>query len=807
MASPFHYFRKHQKTFLVAAAVVAMFVFVLGDALMGFLRRAAGGGGGRSATSTVVSWDGGSLNVQELDILTSRRYFISEFLRKLQMIGAQRIQADGGTPQSPNVPNFTLPEGVGRRNVQLNVVTTRILAELATQAGMKVSDEVINHFLHETSLRRVEDREIISLLGSQGRGDLRTNEDRLFSGLRELLLGEYYLSSFGSALRTVTPEQRWEDWRRINHQIALEAAILPVDQFVSQTPEPSESDLQQLYDQYKNDVGGIPRQVLGKQLPSPDPGFRQPRRVRLQYLLGDINVWTDNLLGTITEKEIADYYERNKRTQFVRSNTTTTEASPEQTPEQGGDSDNAKPEEPAEKEADKKEAAPDVKPQKPTEKNGGEESKAQDAEAGESAEPPPTDETSRTPRQRRFRLVALEDDGQKPAENETTENGSPSTSESDNAKTDAPPENSNAKQEDNKQEDNKKQDNKKQDAKKQDTKAQTTEEKKEKAVEYEPLADVSDQIRRLLARDKAVVQLKRVMERAYAELQTEYNRYGALVVAAQSEGREPPKPPAKLADLAERARQSKLSFEKTDLLSQMELGETYVGKAVDAQSGRQLVVQTVFADLEPYEPLLAQDRLDGNWYLLIKVEDVPSRVPKLEEIRTEVVTAWKKREAGKLALAKAEQLAQEAQEAAGSLADFFAEKGYEVVTTDLFSWLTFGSTPMEMRRGPQLGEAPPLTAVGPDFMSQAFKLQPNQVVGLLNYDQSNAYVIRLDRRARTEDELRAAFLSEANNWFGGQIMMNARWQRAQRKLMAQLTDRIGLNLEKLEDYFREQDQR
>ena len=56
----------------------------------------------------------------------------------------------------------------------------------------------------------------------------------------------------------------------------------------------------------------------------------------------------------------------------------------------------------------------------------------------------------------------------------------------------------------------------------------------------------------------------------------------------------------------------------------------------------------------------------------MKTADIPGKVPTLEEVRDEVVRAWKMREAGKLALKRAEELAKKAQEKGGSLADAIA---------------------------------------------------------------------------------------------------------------------------------------
>ena len=202
-------------------------------------------------------------------------------------------------------------------------------------------------------------------------------------------------------------------------------------------------------------------------------------------------------------------------------------------------------------------------------------------------------------------------------------------------------------------------------------------------------------------------------------------------------------------------------YEETPLLSGMQLArESLVGKAMDAKTGRASVTQRMLGKQDVYDPMLAQD-IDGNWYVVIKVEDVPRHVPPLDEIRAEVIGAWKFREASKLALEKAEDWAVEVQASSDSFSDFFRGKqladqsGIEIVTTDLFSWLTYGATPAEMQRGPRLGEAPPLVAVGPDFMTKAFELKEGEVKALQNYDRTQAYVARLHQRQRSEEELRS----------------------------------------------------
>jgi hypothetical protein len=186
---------------------------------------------------------------------------------------------------------------------------------------------------------------------------------------------------------------------------------------------------------------------------------------------------------------------------------------------------------------------------------------------------------------------------------------------------------------------------------------------------------------------------------------------------------------------------------------------------------------------------------------VIKVEDTPQHIPQLDEIRSEVIEAWKIQRATQLALEKAETWATEAKESSDSFGEFFSDKlladnsKVEMVTTDLFSWLTFGATPAEMQRGARLGDAPPLAGVGPEFMTGAFELKQDEVKVLQNYDHSQVYIVRIHQREMSEEQLRNLFLSESNSWFGARFSTMARWQRFQRMVFQQLTTRVNLDFE------------
>ncbi len=741
----------------MVAGVLAMFIFVVADPLMSWLQ-SSGGGGQRSAGTVVATWEGGSLNVQQLNYLAQRRLKISEFLRGLYIKAATSVEQEGGTPLPPTLPNFII-ENNNFAAVQANCVSTRVLAELAKKSSLSVSDDVVNHYLREWGLRRTDDAEISTLLDRVGLKD-----KTLFAGLRELLLGNFYMSSYSLAMGGVMPEERWQDWKRINERIAVEAAILPAEKFLADVPEPDETQLKAFYELHKDRIDGLYQAVMNTRLPSPDPGFREPRQVRLQYLLGSVDDWTHKLLDTVTESEIADYYERNKRTQFVKTSTSTSAAGlfddeEEESPDDKTTTDEAPDDASNEKTTDEEAMEDESADAQPSEESEDSAEPAAETPATESVEPatesveaPAENESSHLPRQSPFRLAALQTE----AEEEEEEAGEETTAEEQADETEAP-------------------------------------------LNFEPLENVSDQIRRSLARDKAVVALQKVISRTYASLQSAYNPYGFEVVSARTEEKEIPAPPSKLSDYKSIATKTGLASEETVLLSELALSETFVGRAFDAQSRSQFVRQGMFGDQELYEPYHAID-LDGNSYIVCKVEDIASRVPEFDEVRDMVLAAWKKQEAAKLALAKAEELAKQAETSGDTVATVARAQSYNVVTTDMFSWLTFGTTQAELRRGPRLGEAPPLESVGVEFMTKAFELEPDQKIALLNHDHSYAYVVQLDRREQTKSEMQQRFLVEANNWYGGRVMNSVRAGASQRQLLGQLSEQAGLNLDKLEEF-------
>jgi hypothetical protein len=239
MASPFRYFRKHTKAFMATAAVLAIFIFVVGGALNS-------GGGSRSdqrdANATVATWKGGSLNEGQLHSLISQRLIVDDFLKRLFVSGGGQSAYD--LPAS--VPALLL-NSQEINQVETEVIGTEVMANLAGGAGMTVSDQMINHYIEEMGLKKVGSDQIEQILKSIGQGNSRQNEAIVFSMLRKMLLAQFYRRMYADQSMVVLPQERWNDWRKVNERISLQVAELPVDKFLAEVPKPTDAQLEAFY--------------------------------------------------------------------------------------------------------------------------------------------------------------------------------------------------------------------------------------------------------------------------------------------------------------------------------------------------------------------------------------------------------------------------------------------------------------------------------------------------------------------------------------------------------------------------------
>ncbi|MFO0954476.1 MAG: hypothetical protein U0835_25615 [Isosphaeraceae bacterium] len=181
--------------------------------------------------------------------------------------------------------------------------------------------------------------------------------------------------------------------------------------------------------------------------------------------------------------------------------------------------------------------------------------------------------------------------------------------------------------------------------------------------------------------------------------------------------------------------------ERFGLVSGAEVGTTRMS------GGKKFAEEMFDTKLARFEPTELTD-LSGHRFLVRKLEDVPPRVPTLDEIRADVVVAWKMNQARPLAEEAAKQYAEKVKKDAGKISGDIAE-GHPVVATDPVSKLQPGAIlpGRFFENGPATpSEIPQIPAASEDLRDKYFSLQEGQVAVAPDQPKKVYYVMALNRR-------------------------------------------------------------
>lgn len=817
MASPFSLFRKYMKPLMVVLCGMAMLAFVVVDPLMQYwATNARGGAVGQDGSKVVVTWKNGQLTESELYHLVARRNLLARFQAAVFQQGLRAAYLEGAESLSMSVQPLQLPIEQSQ-GVEEDVVRTQVLADLARQQGMAVSDEAIKDFLDKVGRNRVTFDEMNVLLAQLSNQNPMATQI-VFDAARDELLRQNFLASYSFAISTMLPERAWADWRQVNDRVIVEAAALKTSDFMDRVKEPTDEEIRKLYEQYK-DVEVQPVIVDNTELPSATPGFAVPRMVRLQYLEANYDSVRQAMMEKVTDEEIAKFYEENKDL-FIRADSGAAKPAPDaatplddaerdlfgvpkdlppaevqETPNSTPEPPAESPEPPAAESADPSAEKPAEEPEIPSAAPQNEQSRShsardafrltayQEPEASE-AEATATQEEAEQPAEQKPIAESPATESTPEEKPEATEKPADESSTEDTPEAEKPSVAS-------------------------ETAAAAADKPDLKLVEYQPLEEVKEQIRRAIADQKVATEIRKQMDDLFRKLNEAYLPFFDSRLAARHDDKPEPNPPAELSNLQPLAEPNGLKFHDTGTVSIWQFRELPIAGSYevnDSSSQPMQLVGLVSSRLRTFEPVLTRD-LYGNFYLAVVTESKPGYVPTFEQARDEVVQAWKRQATAKLALQEAERLAQEIESKDLTFGDKFAnDPKVEIVVTDPFSWRTQGAV-MQTTQAPiyRLSDPPQIVAAGPDFMKAVFELGEGQVGAALNNDGSIAYVVRIQEHLDSPDQLQQQFLQAmASGWFDSSGVTLLRQQRvsAFRSLVQSMEQELDLDWKRLPDVSR-----
>lgn len=751
MSSPLSFFRRNQKIMLAVFGVLIMLTFVVGD----YISRYQGTQAGAVADATVATWKHGKIDERELWAIRDAHNLTVRFL---DLLVQKTIEAKG-QPKGlgVNIMNGRVFDpGIPRSYAEEDLVQTMLLARKAQDIGVRISDAAMDEFLNTLTDEVVPRGQFGELLKEATQG--RFDRAQLFEQLRIELSAQHMRMMAGSGVFAMSPSLAWDGFNRMSRRVKAELLPLPVADFQSKVPtQPTEDQIVALYEEGKDRYASPD---------SPEPGFKSRHKIAFQYLKADFEKFLQEQMAAVTKEQVEEYYEKNKNdfkvteTPPVEPGKATTPtnpppAAPEEAKNPASEPAAKQPtaDPPAAKEVELDLDAPATN-KSPTPDGESKQSRREGRDsqltfvsynAAESAptpsEPapaPPAGDAPVAAAEKEPAPAAKTEPAQTPAAKAET----PPEAAAKQPPQEAPP--AEAAEE----------------APKAPAKEAPAKASSEPPAKYKPLSEVEQEIRRTLARAPAQDKVNAALKAARAVLDKHFRDHASWQANMKAKIATPePTPPA----IKELAKSNELVAGETPLVDELQISDYELGKAFNFSfAGNQFRRQS-FAEIAytNRQPLYKADQIRSFEvdveFLYWKVKEEEPFVPKLEDIRQDVVNAWKRGEAYRMAKAEAEKMAKELpgdKPLKGSLPEAQARR---VLEPPEFTWLTRGSLPMGSG-APMLNSVEGVEFPGHEFMRAVFALKPGEVGTAANAPQTVVYVVRVAAESPDEELRRKQFL-------------------------------------------------
>jgi hypothetical protein len=713
MAGSFNFFRKYQRSMLVAVAVLAMLAFFV---LPPFLQM---GAGSSSNDPIVVEWKGGVVREDQLERAVALRTLVNRFL----------MQAAATAGRDPSrLPAF--PEG------EELVVREMLLAKEAEKIGLTVSNTAINEFLAAWTNNMVRQDQFDGIIAGLRYGRAPVLAADLFESLRTALIARNTLLLFQTGFSGDPPAWRWDFYKRLEQSATVEVFPIEVENLATSVELPNESKLKAYFDTFKND---LPSAM------SPNPGFKEPHRIQYASLMADQKKFEAAAGKTITDRDIEEFYEKNKETRFREA-----PSAPPVTKEPATvSSDERRKETPSmdstkEKDSQDVSDAP-VKAAQETDENAPKESKdAKESESKikekEAAQPADSDSSSRSHKSL-VRTVTFQVEKEESSDADSSKNvkqqpAEKPTAESENETTGSVEEK----------------------PKPTEKEGEDSADSEKPEMTFQPLDKVADQIRQEISRQRATETIDAIFSALAADLNA-YAEDRALWIARGKDGDKEPSSP-NVGKIAEK--QDLVAVESDWTTVAEAAGGGGIGSSfefVPDPSSRfgirqQRWLETMFGDgTITLRPVTSRDA-EGNRYFSWKQGDKEERVPTFAEARSNVEKAWRIVEARPIAVKEAAALVDKT--GGKSFKEALSESEFEQVKEiGPFTWLTQGD--VGVNGAPVLSSPEGLVMPGNKMMQKIFSVAKGQSVTTFNEPQTICYVIRLLEYKPADEELQKRF--------------------------------------------------
>lgn len=744
------WFRRHALILMVFLGSAAMVIFGLGSVFDSFARSV-----GQKAYDNPVlaTWNGGDLTQDNVRGLYQRHSESHRFLTAL--VGAAEKKA--GDKVQPLAPIIVPIQSQSMEQQNDQVIERVLLAQTAREQGIVVGDGMIRDYITLVSGDAgFSDQDLYKINREVNQASLDIVKEHLKLELLAMQMSR--LTQVGMSL-IPNPTEAMSLYARTAEKIECEVVPFLVSDYVSKvSAKPTDGELRELYSQGKGEFSD----------PSGEkPGFKIPQKINVQYLVADEATFVRNQMNAVTDEEVQAEYDRlvEKKdimvivpkeidNSFVLPGFNNDP--PPALPGESGEPDESKktddadaPTPPSDVDAPPMEGADgmpaaesaDAKPE-PTKEPAQQETKPETSpEASDGDKPDDTNEgTNEGPQSSvvvkatRGQRVSIQEDSkeQKPAGDKPAEVPVTAASEAPVVA---------AKQESGL---TLKQEGAGQELGGIGEDLEDELNKPEETVEFKPLKDVAENIRRSLALPRAG---EKVSE-AIGEAELEVQDYFAVLQDWEDEGKKGEEP---TVDFEAIAKDYNLSLRQTGLMTQADMKKDPFG---GLNLGFSTVSEYVFFfsnKMKLYEP----QPLNGaaaslpNSYVYWITENEEPREPTFDESEDSIKEFWVNQKAFEMAQKDAKALKAQANDAKQTkLSEIFADRA---LPTGEFSWF-------DSQRGNVLSMPGNVDSPSDEFMETAFSLAPLESGVAVDAGRSTVYVIQSINGPRKMSEVGQDFL-------------------------------------------------
>jgi len=192
-----------------------------------------------------------------------------------------------------------------RNETQKRLVTATVaLMHEARRAGVVVTNEMVSDQIREWTAAGMTNP-MMNALKINVLDNSPYWSTELFAMLRQEMTLSIYLEAAAKDAM-IMKEDVDESFRRITERIDVATVVLKAADFADKAAEPSEEEIVEQYEKYRDNLPGDRGRPFG---------YKIPDRIQFKYLVVDAAVVAKDV--TVTEDDIKDYYEKNKDQLYV----------------------------------------------------------------------------------------------------------------------------------------------------------------------------------------------------------------------------------------------------------------------------------------------------------------------------------------------------------------------------------------------------------------------------------------------------------------------------------------------------------